>query len=78
MYSLGYLLKTDEDFETAMNFRIIVSITQKGEHMGSGCINAFNEETVRMVSGEFNKAACEFKVVESAMLIYSKKIVSYS
>jgi hypothetical protein len=31
-----------------------------------------------MAGGEYNKAVCEFKVVQSAVLIYSKKIVSYS
>jgi hypothetical protein len=30
MFSLGCLLATDDDFETAVNFQIIVSITQKG------------------------------------------------
>jgi hypothetical protein len=78
MYPLGHFLKTDEEFENAVNYRIIVSITQKGEHLGSGCIKSFNEETVKIGGGEFNKAACEIKVVQSAVPIYLKKIVSYS
>jgi hypothetical protein len=78
MYPIGYKLKTSEDFENALIYRMIVSVTETDQHLGSGCIYSFNEDKVKMASGEYNKAVCEFKVVQSTVLIYSKKVISYS
>ena len=62
MYKCGYLLKTDVDFDNAMIFRLIISITQQDMHLGSGFIKSHNSEKVHVNNLTVSKALCEFKI----------------
>jgi hypothetical protein len=66
MYTKGYLLKTDTDFDNAIHFRLILSIEHNGEHFGNGCIKAYNDELVKMKSGEWFNKFYDFTVVSYA------------
>jgi hypothetical protein len=60
--SHGQVLKTDVDFENAIMFQLIVSITQYGKHMGSGQILSQSHHCIQTVDGIYSKGECEFKV----------------
>jgi hypothetical protein len=62
MYKRGYRLLTDADFDNAIYFGLIVSITQDEEHIGSGLLNSHNEEIVKLNEAGFFKNNCEFIV----------------
>jgi hypothetical protein len=62
MYKSGYLLQTDADFDNAIIFRLIISITQRGMHIGSGFIKSHNSEVVILSNLVVSKAQCEFKI----------------
>jgi hypothetical protein len=62
VYTRGYRLKTDADFDNAIYFGLIVSITKDEEHIGSGHLNYHNEEIVKLNEAGFIKSACEFVV----------------
>jgi hypothetical protein len=62
MYRSGYLLKTDVDFDNAIIFRLIISITQQDMHVGSGYIKSHNSELVYVSNLTVSKELCEFKI----------------
>jgi hypothetical protein len=62
VYTRGYRLETDADFDNAIYFGLIVSITQDDEHIGSGHLHFHNEEIVKLNEAGFFKRNCEFVV----------------
>jgi hypothetical protein len=62
MYRSGYRLKTDVDFDNAIIFRLIISITQQDMHVGSGFIKSHNSEVVYVNNFAVSKKLCEFKI----------------
>jgi hypothetical protein len=62
MYKHGYPLTTNADFDNAIYFGFIVSITHEGEHLGSGHIVTHSKNVVRMIDGEYFKYNTTFKV----------------
>jgi hypothetical protein len=56
------ILETDADFHNAILFGIAVSITQDGEHMGSGHVLSQTYHVVKMTDGIYFKDACVFTV----------------
>jgi hypothetical protein len=62
MYESGYLLQSDADFDNAIIFRLIISITQRDMHIGSGFIKSHNSEVVILSNLVVSKAHCEFKI----------------
>lgn len=62
MYRSGYRLKTDVDFDNAIIFRLIISITQQDMHVGSGFIKSHNNEVVYVSNFAVSKELCEFKI----------------
>jgi hypothetical protein len=63
----GQLLTTDVDFENAIMFQLVVSITQDGEHMGSGQILSQSHHCIETADAYYFKAAYEFKVMSMAI-----------
>jgi len=63
LYLKGHPLITDEDFNNAMYYRLIVSITQSGVHHGNYCIKAHNKETVQMMNDQLFDKLCDYSVV---------------
>jgi hypothetical protein len=64
VFKLGYLLKTDADFHNAILFHSLVSITQDGEHVGSGYILSQSRHCIETIDAYYFKSACEFKVCQ--------------
>jgi hypothetical protein len=62
VYKHGYHLTTDADFDNAIYFGFIVSVTHDGEHLGSGHLVAHSKNVVRMVNSEFFKYNSTFTV----------------
>jgi hypothetical protein len=62
VYTRGYRLKTDIEFDNAIFYGLIVSITQDEEHIGSGHLNSHNHEIVRLNEAGFFKNSYEFMV----------------
>jgi hypothetical protein len=62
VYRSGYKLKTDVDFDNAIIFRLIISITQQDMHVGSGYIKSHNSEEVYVNNLAVSKKLCEFKI----------------
>lgn len=62
MYRSGYRLKTDVDFDNAIIFRLIISITEQDMHVGSGFIESHNNEDVHISHFVVSKKLCEFKI----------------
>jgi hypothetical protein len=60
--SHGQILKTAADFDNAILFQIVVSITQDGEHMGSGLILSQSHHCIETIDSYYFKDACEFRV----------------
>ena len=64
MYHHGYLLRTDADFDNAIYFESIISITRNGFHSGSGILRSHNETAVMLLQESYSKNDCEFKVCQ--------------
>jgi hypothetical protein len=62
MYKHGYHLTTDADFDNAIYFGLIVSVTNRGEHLGSGHLVAHSRNVVRMIHSEIFKYNSTFTV----------------
>jgi hypothetical protein len=62
MYTSGYRLQTDVDFDNAIIFRLIISITEQDSHIGSGYIKSHNSELVYLNKFAVSKKLCEFKI----------------
>jgi hypothetical protein len=62
LYTHGYHLKTDADFDNAIYFGLIVSITHKGQHLGSGHILSHSNNVVKVIHTEMLKSNNEFTV----------------
>jgi hypothetical protein len=62
MFTHGYQLKTDADFHNAILFRIVVSVTQEGVHIGSGLILSQSYHVVKMIEAFYFKYSCDFTV----------------
>ncbi|MDB5054404.1 MAG: hypothetical protein JWM44_2454 [Bacilli bacterium] len=62
MYRSGYQLKSDVDFDNAIIFHLIISITQQDMHIGSGYIKSHNSEVVTLADVTVSKELCEFKI----------------
>jgi hypothetical protein len=63
LYTKGYPLLTEQDFNNAMYCRLIISITENGEHRGNYCIKAHNKEVVQMMNDQSYHKSCDYKVV---------------
>lgn len=77
MYSKGHPLITDEDFNNAMYYRLIVSILESGVHRGNYCIKAHNKETVQMMNDQSYDKLCHYTVVGYASF-YEPKLAVHS
>ena len=62
MITQGYRLETEVDFHNAILFRLLVSVTHEGEHLGSGLIHSQSYHVVKMINEYYFKYACEFTV----------------
>jgi hypothetical protein len=62
MYTHGYQLMTDADFDNAIYFGLIVSVTHRGEHLGSGHLVAHSKNVVRTIHSEIFKYNSTFTV----------------
>jgi hypothetical protein len=62
MYKHGYRLKSDADFDNAIYFGLVVSITQDNEHIGSGILNFHNANFVKLHFENYSKCCCTFTV----------------
>jgi hypothetical protein len=60
MYASGYRLMTDVDFDNAIIFRLIISITEQDMHVGSGYIKSHTSEVVYLNKLAVSKKLCEF------------------
>jgi hypothetical protein len=63
LYTKEYHLRTEQDFDNAINYRLIISITENGIHHGNYCIKAHNKEAVQIMNGQFYNKLYEYKVV---------------
>jgi hypothetical protein len=68
MYRHGTHLITDADFDNAVNFGYIVSVTQNGEHLGSGHIISHSKNVIKMIDGYYFKYNCEFALCLPAIV----------
>jgi hypothetical protein len=66
LYVKGYILTTDQDFDNAILYRLIVSINDNGKHCGNHCIKTHNKEAVHLVNGHCFNKNCDFMVVAYA------------
>ncbi|MEX2460244.1 MAG: hypothetical protein WD469_02895 [Paenibacillaceae bacterium] len=73
MINHGYRLKTEADFHNAIIFGLIVSITQGGEHYGSGPILSQSYHVVQMIDSYFFKHTCEFTVCSTTAQVNHHK-----
>jgi hypothetical protein len=63
LYTKGYQLITEQDFDNAIYCRLVVSITENGNHLGNYCLKSHNIEAVHIVNGETYDKHCEYSVV---------------
>jgi hypothetical protein len=63
LYAKGYPLITEQDFNNAIYYRLIISISDNGVHIGNYCIKTHNKEAVQLMNGQFYNKQCEYKVV---------------
>jgi len=63
----GQILLTDADFHNAALFGIAISVTQDGEHMGSGHILSQSKHVVKMLDVYYFKDACVFTVCSAVI-----------
>jgi hypothetical protein len=63
LYTKGYQLITEQDFENAIYCRLIVSITENGKHQGNYCLKSHNIEAVHLVNGQSFNKQCQYRVV---------------
>jgi hypothetical protein len=62
MYKHGYQLKTEADFDNAIYFGLVISITKENEHIGSGILTFHNSEFVKLHFANYYKNCCTFTV----------------
>lgn len=62
MITQGYRLETEADFHNAILFGLIVSVTQDGEHLGSGLILSQSYHVVKTINNYYFKHVCKFTV----------------
>lgn len=62
MYTSGYRLKSDLDFDNAIIFRLVISITEQDMHVTSGFIKAHDSEVVYVNNTAISKKQCEFEI----------------
>jgi hypothetical protein len=67
MYHHGYQLQSEADFDNAIFFGNVVSITLEGEHVGSGRILAQSRHVITTANANYYKKACEFTVCKLTM-----------
>ncbi len=58
----GQILKTPTDFENAILFQMVISITQDGEQMEIGQIISQSHHCIETTNAFYYKNACEFRV----------------
>lgn len=75
MQSLGYKLQKDSDFNYAIDFNLVISISNHNEHFGSGSIKSHCGNEVTTISGKFDKTLFDFKVVCINTLVNSQNAV---
>jgi hypothetical protein len=63
LYIKGYVLITEQDFNNAIYYRLIVSISDNGVHIGNYCIKTHNKEAVQIMNGQFYNKLYDYKVV---------------
>lgn len=63
----GQILKKDADFYYAGLFGIAISVTQDGEHVGSGHIVSQTKHVLKMIDCYYFKDACVFTVCSSVI-----------
>jgi hypothetical protein len=66
LYLKGYILTTDQDFDNAIRYRLIVSIDDHGQHCGNHCIKTHNKKAVQLANGHCLNKNCNFEVVAYA------------
>jgi hypothetical protein len=72
LYTKGYSLSTEQDFNNAVYYRLIVSISNNGILIGNFCIKTHNTEAVQIMNGQFYNKHCEYKVVGYASFYESE------
>jgi hypothetical protein len=73
LYKKGYALITEQDFNNAIYYRLIVSISDNGVHIGNYCIKTHNQEAVQIMNGQFYNKLYEYKVVGYASFYESEE-----
>jgi hypothetical protein len=63
LYAKGYPLITEQDFNNAMYYRLIVSIMENGIHRGNYCIKTHNKEVVQMMNDQWYDKLFDYTVV---------------
>jgi hypothetical protein len=63
LYTKGYSLSTEQDFNNAIHYRLILSITDNGVHKGNYCIKTHNKEVVQLMNDQLYNKHCEYTVV---------------
>jgi hypothetical protein len=73
LYTKGYALVTEQDFNNAIYYRLIVSISDNDVHIGNYCIKTHNKEAVQIMNGQFYNKLYEYKVVGYASFYESEE-----
>lgn len=73
LYAKGYSLRTEQDFNNAIHYRLIVSITDNGIHQGNYCLKTHNKEAVQLMNDQLYPKHCEYKVVGYASFYESEE-----
>jgi hypothetical protein len=63
----GQHLKSNADFDNAILFGLAVSVTEEGQHLGSGHITSYTYHVVKMENGYFFKDTCVFTVCSAVL-----------
>lgn len=63
VYNKGYSLSTEQDFNNAIHYRLILSIHDKGVHKGNYCIKKHNKEAVQVMNDQLYDKLCNYTVV---------------
>lgn len=62
MLSPGQQLRTNSDFDNAMQVLVPVQVIQKDEILDCGAIEVHNQDSVRISGLRYLKAMCIFKI----------------
>jgi hypothetical protein len=73
LYIKGYVLITEQDFNNAIYYRLIVSISDNGVHIGNYCIKTHSKEAVQIMNGQFYNKLYDYKVVGYASFYESEQ-----